>query len=122
MNDLMLKAIGVVKRLVSFRTEYDAIGLELARQRSNLAIITGNWETADLLLNLAKEKAGQLALSSPYSHSEILIAIIDQMFRRVAAGFAPEYVMERIGNLQTIEDLQAMGILAVLNPEKIIEG
>lgn len=122
MNNLIEKARGAIERLMSYRTEHDAIALELARQRSNMAIITGNWETADLLLNLAKQKDYQLALNSLHSQSELLIAIVDQMTRRLVAGLTPEYVMERIEGLQDIEDLRAMAILAVLSPEKIAEG
>ena len=96
---------------MSYRTEYDAIELKLERQRSSLAIITGEWNTANLFLSFAKKKAAQLALSSPFAQSEILITIIGQIFLpALAAGLKPEYVMERTQAIQTIEELRAMAI------------
>lgn len=94
---------------------------ELGRQHHTLAVIAGSWAAADRLLAFAKQKATQLALHSPYTQIALLTVLCDEITRRAVYGLTPDYIMERLGEIETVADLQRAAVLATLAPETLWE-
>lgn len=44
------------------------------------------------------------------------MVIIDEVTRRLVVGLPPAYIIERLESLRSVEELQAMAILATLEP------
>lgn len=124
LKSALLKGLGAVLSSIpalNIRADAQPIARELNRQRHTFAVIAGGWAAADGLLAFAKEKAAQLALHSPQAESTLLIVLCDEITRRLVYGLTPAYIIERLGEIETVADLQRAAVLATLAPETLWE-
>lgn len=98
-----------------------AVAAELHRWRAIFVQITGEPAAADLLINCAKACAHRLAAPVFYPASKLLPVILDEITRRLVVGLSPDYIAERVAGLQSVQELQAMAVLATLEPVGIDE-
>lgn len=91
--------------ITSSFTEVNVIALEVNRQLAQIAAIVGDHEAGDRLISLVSSKAWELSLNSLYSYSELLIVVTNQISSCLMAGLTFDLTVEKVENLENVEDL-----------------